>query len=94
VRSLPTRDRDRLKGTQLRQVRHRIPDWQRINRIGIEGRIALGQGSPENWIGEIQAWKELGATHLTFNTMKAGLANPAAHIDAIRRFKEVTGGAW
>jgi hypothetical protein len=28
---------------------------------------------------------------LTVNTMKAGLKTPAAHIDAIRRFKEATG---
>ncbi len=62
--------------------------------IGIEGRIALGQGSPETWIKEIQAWKDLGATHLTFNTMKAGLAAPSAHIDAIRRFKDATAQVW
>jgi len=62
--------------------------------IGIEGRVALGQGSPESWINEIQAWKDLGATHLTINTMKAGLANPSAHIEAIRRFKEATAQNW
>ena len=62
--------------------------------IGIEGRIALGQSSPQTWINEIQAWKELGATHLTFNTMKAGLANPSAHIEVIRRFKDATARNW
>jgi hypothetical protein len=31
---------------------------------------------------------------LTFNTMKAGLANPGAHIDAIRRFKDATAQSW
>jgi len=31
---------------------------------------------------------------LTFNTMKAGLANPSAHIEAIRRFKEATAERW
>ena len=60
--------------------------------IGIEARISLGQGSAQTWLKEIAAWKELGATHLTVNTMKAGFANPAAHIDAIRRFKEAVGG--
>ena len=62
--------------------------------IGIEGRVSLGQSSPETWINEIQAWKNLGATHLTFNTMKAGLANPSAHIEAIRCFKEATAERW
>ena len=60
------------------------------DRIGIEGRIAFGQGSAETWMQDIAAWKNLGATHLSLNTMKAGLGTPAAHIDAIRRFKEAT----
>lgn len=60
------------------------------DRIGIEGRIGFGQGSAETWMKDIAAWKNLGATHLSLNTMKAGLGTPAAHIDAIRRFKEAT----
>jgi probable F420-dependent oxidoreductase len=56
--------------------------------IGIEARIPISQGSAETWVKEIAQWKKLGATHLTVNTMKAGLRTPAEHIDAIRRFKE------
>ncbi len=58
--------------------------------IGIEGRVSFGQRSTEEWLQEIAAWKELGATHLTINTMKSGLATPAAHIEGIRRFREAT----
>lgn len=57
--------------------------------IGIEGRIAYGQGSPEEWLKDLAAWKNLGATHVSFNTMKAGLKSPPAHIEAIRRFSEI-----
>lgn len=57
--------------------------------IGIEGRISHGQGSEETWRKELEAWKDLGATHASFNTMKAKLASPAAHIDAIRRFSKI-----
>jgi probable F420-dependent oxidoreductase len=60
-------------------------------KIGIEGRISIGQRSTESWLKEVQAWQDLGATHLAVNTMKAGLAAPAAHIDAVRRFKEALG---
>jgi probable F420-dependent oxidoreductase len=60
------------------------------NAIGVEGRIPIGQGSPETWLNRIEAWKKLGATHVTVNTMKAGLASVGAHIDAIKRFREVT----
>ena len=55
-------------------------------KIGIEGRISHGAGSEEAWRAELQAWKSLGATHSSFNTMKANLPSPRAHIEAIRRF--------
>ena len=57
--------------------------------VGIEGRIMIGQGSPEQWTKEIQAWKELGATHVTANTMKAGFSSPSGHVEALRRFRAV-----
>jgi alkanesulfonate monooxygenase SsuD/methylene tetrahydromethanopterin reductase-like flavin-dependent oxidoreductase (luciferase family) len=62
--------------------------------IGIEGRIGYGQGSAQAWLKELEAWKKLGATHVSLNTMKAGLGTPAAHIDAIRRFQVATTAAW
>ena len=43
---------------------------------------------PESWREEAQAWKALGATHLSVNTMRAGLDSPEAHIEAIGRFME------
>ena len=58
-------------------------------KIGIEGRISHGSGSEEAWRKELQAWQSLGATHASFNTMKANLSSPAAHIEAIRRFQTV-----
>ena len=62
--------------------------------IGIEGRVTFGQSSPQEWARAIEAWKNLGATHVTVNTMKAGLATPAAHIEAIRRFRDATSASW
>ena len=56
--------------------------------IGIEGRIAIANQSPEELEEIIGAWKELGATHLSVNTMGAELSSPDEHIGAIRRFKE------
>ena len=41
------------------------------------------------WAAALDGWKELGASHVTFNTMNVGLESPQAHIDAIRRFSEV-----
>jgi probable F420-dependent oxidoreductase len=64
------------------------------NDIGIEGRIGYGQGSMDAWLRDLQAWKDLGATHVSLNTMRAGLSSPAAHIEALRRFKEATAKSW
>ena len=58
--------------------------------IGIEGRISYGQGIPDAWQKDLEAWKNLGATHVSFNTMKSGLMSPSAHIEAIRQFAKVT----
>ncbi len=57
----------------------------------IDGRVTLGERKPEECAAEIEAWRELGATHVSFNTMRAGLSSPDAHIDAMRRFKEALG---
>lgn len=57
--------------------------------IGIEGRVSFGRGSPEAWSKDLQDWKSLGATHISFNTMKAGLNSASAHIEALRRFSKI-----
>ena len=55
--------------------------------IGLESWISIGNRPQEAWIKNVSAWKDLGATHISVNTMKAGLTSPEAHIDAIGRFK-------
>ena len=57
----------------------------------IDGRVTLGNRKPEECAAEVEAWRELGATHVSLNTMRAGLSTPDAHIDAMRRFKEALG---
>jgi probable F420-dependent oxidoreductase len=56
--------------------------------IGVEGRISLQGTTPDTRAKDAAAWQELGVTHLSINTMRAGLDSPAAHIAAIERFKE------
>ena len=54
--------------------------------VAIEGRIKLGDRTPEACAREVAAWADLGATEVTLNTMGAGLSSPKDHMDAIRRF--------
>ena len=61
--------------------------------VGVEGRVRLSEHpNPEDWQGVADIWAEAGASHLSINTMGAGLKSPDDHIDAIRRFKEVVSG--
>jgi len=60
--------------------------------IGIEGRLAIGQRSEEEWAKDVEAWQSLGATHVTANTMKAGFSSPSGHVEALRRFRAVFAG--
>ena len=61
------------------------------NDIGVESWVSIRDSSEDDWKRTAEAWRELGATHLSVNTMNAGLGSPQAHIEAIQRFKEVMG---
>ena len=61
-------------------------------KIGIEGRVGLATDKQEDWEKLAAAWDEVGGTHLSVNTMRAGLKGPDQHIEAIKRFKETVSG--
>lgn len=61
------------------------------DNIGIEGRLNYADGA-DAWNRAAEAWAECGATHLSINTMRAGLPNPDAHIKAIEEFKQAVSG--
>ncbi len=66
-----------------------------IDSFGIEGRILYGDGQPDSWLSSIEQWIELGATHISFNTMGSGFNTPAQHIAAIQKMaKAVMGKFW
>jgi hypothetical protein len=60
--------------------------------VGIEGRLSYGIGGPTEWARRAREWRDLGATHLSVNTMGAGLS-PRDHIEAILRMKPALDGA-
>lgn len=78
---------------EARATIERLRDYLRqadrdLAQFGIEGGIEIRDGSPDDWAREVEAWRDLGGTHLHVNTMKAGLVSPDDHINAIRQFKE------
>ena len=50
--------------------------------------IAMRQGTPDDWAREMSIYRDMGLTHVSAVTMNAGFASPAAHIEAIERFKD------
>ena len=57
--------------------------------IGIEGRINIGPDTgPEDWVTEVKAWEEMGASHLAVGVRGARPISPDQHIDGIRKFHE------
>ncbi|HJP40097.1 MAG TPA: LLM class F420-dependent oxidoreductase [Dehalococcoidia bacterium] len=54
--------------------------------IGVEARVSTGKGNPAGAVALAGRWQEVGATHLSVNTMGQELPTPADHIRAIERF--------
>lgn len=52
--------------------------------VGVEGRIAVKPGEPDHVVEEASRWREIGATHLSLNTMGCGLAGAGEHVAALR----------
>jgi probable F420-dependent oxidoreductase len=59
--------------------------------VGIEARLDVGRVPQEEWIAQTEAWRSLGATHISINTMNAGLRSPQEHVETIARYKEALG---
>ena len=53
--------------------------------------VVTGYGDPGRWVADAEAFRGLGATHLTFRTMDAGFANPSEHLDALARYMKAVG---
>jgi probable F420-dependent oxidoreductase len=61
--------------------------------IGIEGRVTVAGKAPQEWLAQVKAWRELGASHLSVGTGGGGFKSPQEHIDALRRFKAAMDGS-
>jgi probable F420-dependent oxidoreductase len=84
---MPPDDNARQAITRLRS--YVAEAGRKPDEVGIEARISIGGKTPDEWARELIGWRDLGATHVAVNTMGAQLATPAAHIDALQRFKAV-----
>ena len=86
----------------VRTIKQARPAVEKLNRyleeagrdrpsFGIEARLNANLITKENWINFVKSWEELGATHLSINTMSCGYETPSAHITALKEFAQVIG---
>lgn len=58
------------------------------SELGLDGRFKTAGASPEDWVEEVAAWREMGASHLSIENRRAGLRTADDHIEMMRRFRE------
>jgi probable F420-dependent oxidoreductase len=81
---LPQRRPDATAADQVARVRRYAEDAGRSpSEIGIEARLTLARVPRESRADFLAGWRELGATHLTVDTMGLGLDDVQAHLDAL-----------
>ena len=64
-------------------------EGRNIGDIGIESWVTLKDLSDSDVQNEIDGWRNLGATHLSVNTMNGGLKFPDEHIKSIEKFLQM-----
>jgi hypothetical protein len=57
-------------------------------KIGLEGRVTLGPGGVEKLLSHVGRLVEVGATHVTVNTMKGGLASVDDHLRVLEQISD------
>jgi probable F420-dependent oxidoreductase len=71
----------------------RLHGWLRAagkdpSRFGIERRIDIARGTPDDWRRGAEEWRARGATHLSVSTMGGNLGDVDAHIACLRQATE------
>ena len=61
-----------------------------VNDLGIDATVFAEDRGPNEWLSEAQAWRDLGATSITFRTSESGFKHIDQHINAMRRLAEAT----
>jgi len=60
-------------------------------RFGIDATVYCKGEDVERWLRDAERWRELGATHISVQTLGQGYASWKQHLDAIQNFKESLG---
>ncbi|HUY55771.1 MAG TPA: LLM class F420-dependent oxidoreductase [Candidatus Nanopelagicaceae bacterium] len=59
--------------------------------LGMEGRVSWKPGQTQQLVSQVNQWREVGATHVSVNTMGAGLGSVEAHLMTLHEVAEGLG---
>jgi probable F420-dependent oxidoreductase len=60
--------------------------------FGLEPRISVATGTPDDWRRQAAYWRECGVSHLSLVTMNGGFETVDQHLEALDRGREVIQG--
>lgn len=62
-----------------------------VATLGIDATVFAEDRGPNEWLSEAQAWRDLGATSVTFRTSESGFTHIDQHLDAMAKLAEAAG---
>ena len=51
--------------------------------LGMEGRVSWSEDGVDKLVDHVGRWRDVGATHVSINTMNAGLGPVARHLEVL-----------
>ncbi len=57
-------------------------------KFGIEGRSSAHRATESKWAETVKAWRDLGASHFSVNTMSDGLKGSDQHLRRLEEFRK------
>lgn len=78
----PPNDVTRARVTQLKT--YIVEAGRKLEEVGIEPRLTLASVAASQRQAFVRDWQDLGATHLSLNTMGLGLKTPQEHVKALQ----------
>ncbi len=63
------------------------------SEIGLDGRVTVRGDDVDGWAETVSRWREIGATHVSVNTMGDQVRDVDDHLNRLRKLKEALGKA-
>lgn len=81
---------------ETRRTLERVSQWQAEfdrdpSTYGLNATLHHWERSEAAWESDLQAWEDLGVSHVSFRTIDSNLPDPKAHLTELERFAKLSG---